>query len=811
MIKNSIKFAFRIFKKDKLFTLINILGLALGFAICILVLGYVEFEFSYEKHIENADNVYRLTAQEYRYKKKTRSSSRAPSRLAKVVPKAVLGINYAVEVITEPCLMRTDKIKLARQKVYWVGKDFFNVFKGILLQGNPETVLDAPLKMAITQSKAKALFGKEDPIGKVIKVNEGMPFKVTGIVKDPPANSHLKYEYILSLSTWVKYGWLYKDGYWGNLNYYTYVAIDDNVSKDLIKRTLNEFVLSHLNPKNSNGRKLEFSLQPIKDIHLNSNFSDEISVNGSKDQVYIVLGIGIAILLIVFVNFVNLSIAIGLKRFKDTGIRKVLGANQLHLRTQFFIEAFLLNSISLILSILIVAVSYRYLAYFFDIHFSFNSLLKPSFWIYGCLIFGFCIVVVGFYPAMVLSSTKVLTAIKGKIVGKQLSRNIVKNGLLVFQFSIAVFLIFGTFIVYKQVDFMKNADLGIETNQVLTLTSPTSYNTSWFDFNAIKIKHDQFNIFKNELLSNPNIKGVASSMHIPGEICGSSVTDVKVVGKEEVVGAKIDIQDVDEGFLPIYKAEFLSGNNFKENITQLKREVVLNEKARKAFGFKTNEDAVEQSIKMLNTIWKIKGVVKDFHIQSLSASIEPTVFPNRHPAYFGYYLVKIDSKNTKKTLDFIASTWKKMYPEDPFIPNFSDDFFKSQYVKNERFGKLFNALTLLAILVVNMGLIAMISFIVSDKLKELSIRRVLGANPKVIYFILSKGILKVTGIAIVIGLPLSYYFLNNWLQNFAYSIHLSVSDFVLSPLIIVSIALLNITYFVIKVLKKNPATIIREE
>ncbi len=810
MLKNNLKLALRFFNREKFFTTINIGGLALGFATCMILLGYVSFEFSYEEDIENVDQVYRVITKRSKNEKTIQEGAKGPDRLAQVAPDEVPSIDFATRAYYEPCLVRSEDKKYANQKVYWVDKDFLKVFKGSMIAGNPETALDGALKMVITKSKAYALFGNENPIGKTVKVNEGMPFEITGIVKDPPANTHFKYEYLTTLKTFVYYNWIPEKGNWNNNAYYNYIAASDTHSKKTIEQALNSLALSRVKPNENDGEKLEFIVQPIKDIHLNSHYSDEIEANGDLNQIYIIIGIGVAILMIVFINFVNLSTTLSIRKAKDTGVRKTFGASNYQLKFQYFVEAFLLNIIALLSAAILVLFSYSFIEDIFNISLSFAMLINPVFWLWAAVIFSICVFMVGFYPAFILTSVNVTTAIKGKIIKGKSSNTYIKKGLLIGQFCASIFLTIGAYVVYQQVSFMENYDLGINNNQVLILQGPTTLNAAWDDYDRVNFKTQKFNLFKQELLKNPTLKEVASCLNIPGQETRFGYNNVRLKRGEDIQ-SKIALWHVDEGFFPVYEVKILSGENFEKDEKRQKNEIVINDKARKLLGFSTTKDAIGETVILGNGEWKIKGVTANFHMKSLSESILPTFFANRHPNEFGYYLVKLSPKNLTKQIAFIKSKWQEIYPEDPYLTHFSDNYFNQQYIKHKQFGAIFNALTILAILIANLGLVAMISLNTTEKLKEISVRRVLGANNKAVFVLMSKTFINLILIAGCIATPIAWYFLKNWLNNFAYKIELHSTEFIIAVVLILTIALCNILYFVLKVLRHNPATIIREE
>lgn len=813
MIKNTLKFSLRIFKREKLFTSINIAGLVLGYTTCVFVLGYVLFEFSYESEISNSSSIYRVNTKRYLNEKKVYHAGKGPSRLGEVAVEKIPNLEAAVRVYNEICLVYTDEYKSATEKVSWVGKDFFKVFKGVLLIGDPETVLDGPLKTVLTASKANALFGKENPIGKTVKINEGMVFQVSGVVKDPPENTHFKYDYLTTLSTFVKYGWMSPKGNWNRNFNYTYVTIGNSASKEKVGNDLNALALLHVDPKKEKGQRLEFELDPIQSIHLNSHFADDFELNGNVSLLYIVITVGVLLLLIVFLNFVNLSTALVLKRTKDVGVRKTFGASKMELRAQYFVEALLLNFVAFVLAALLVLISKSYLEQLFQIHFSFKFLSNPISWLLLLVFFLGTIVLVAMYPALVLSSLNIVSAVKGKLNHANHTDSTVKKVLLTVQFTASIFLIIGAFVIYQQVNYMKNHDLGMDMKHVLSLQAPSTLNSGFRNKQARAIKERKFRYFKERLLKNSGIKNVGTSMVLPGQDVNRRVINkVQRMDTGEVFEGKMERRIIDESFFPVYGTGFLAGKNFLPSpVDKPRQDVIINDKARKLLGFKSASEAIGKMIHTYNPKLKIVGVVKDIHLKSLDESVEPTFFVNVHPWEFGYYLIKLDGVHVSEQINFIKSIWEDNYPNDPFVPEFSDHYFNQQYKSYEQFGIIFNALTLLTIFIANLGLLAMVSLSTTEKLKEIGVRRVLGASNKEVFKLMSIGFMRLILISGAIASPMVWYFLQNWLNNFSYKIVISPVYFLIGICSVILVALLNISFYAYKALRYHPVEIIREE
>ncbi|MFY0599550.1 MAG: ABC transporter permease [Cyclobacteriaceae bacterium] len=811
MLKNYIKVGFRSILKNRFFSSLNTLGLSIGFSACLLILGYVQFEHSYESHITNSNEVFRLNQYKYYQENLVSESARSPTRAAQVIPTDLAGVKAATRAYPEPCLIRYEDKGLANQNVYWVDEGFFNVFEGILIKGNPETVLDAPLKMVITESKAFALFGDENPIGKQIKVNEGMPFVISGVVQDPPINTHFKYEYLASISTFVHYNWISEIGHWNHAWAYTYTSLEHGKDANRIEDALNELVQANIGDLKEKEQNIVLKLQPIADIHLHSHFNDEMEANGDIKYVYIVIGIGLAILLIVWINFVNLTTSLSLKRVKDTGVRKTFGATKLQLISQHLTESTLLNTFALLLSILIVAVSTPFFESFFQVQLDLQILKNTNFWL-GCLgIFSMGVILAAFYPAAVVSSFNPITALRGSMLNGKKSGTLVRSTLLTFQFVAAIFLTVSAIVVYLQVDFMRSYDLGINVSQTLVLRSPTTYNTSWDNIEMINKKAVKYDAFRQELNKYPFVKKVASCRNIPGEKAVREWNSIVKASTGEELFHKFEFRPIDENFFDVYEAELLAGRNFEKHLTTRKDEVIINEHTQRLLGYSTPEEAIGEVIKHNQHPRRIIGVIKDFHLKGLSNPIAPVIFINLHPSEFGYYLVKLDGHDLSKTVAQVEDIWRSFYPEDPFYSFFSDAFFNNQYEKDVQFGRIFTFFTILSIFIANLGLIALASLAVSERLKEIGIRKVLGATMGHIMQLMSLSLIRLMLIATAIALPVAWYFLSGWLDNFAYHIDIPIAALAISSLIILGIALFNIGYYVLKVAGTNPVTILKDE
>jgi putative ABC transport system permease protein len=796
--------------KNRLYASINLMGLVSGIAASLLILGYINFETNYDHQYTNADRIYRIKYTKTDHNVQVISSVKTPSRLAQVAPLEIPGIQSACRIYPEPCLIRYKDEKMANQEVLWVDETFFQVFEGILIAGDPTTVLDGPDKMVITQRMATALFGNDDPIGQQLKVNEGMPFEVTGVVKDPITGTHLKYDFLNSMSTFVKYGWMQENGDWNGNWVYTYIATAPGTPPTQIQNGLNQLSERNFGFLREKGQDASMALQPIKAIHLNSHESDELQANGDIQYVYVMGAIAIAIMLMVWINFVNLSTALSLGKARSTGIRKAFGASRGQLVVQYLSESVFINFLAMSMAILLVCLCQAFFEQIMGVHLDFSMLGNLTFWLLMFGIFVLGVVLSAFYPAMVISSFRPIEALKNRVSSHSGSA-LVRQSLITIQFTAAIFLTVGTLVVYQQVNFMREHDLGANMDQMMVLRGPTSLNGAWDDQTSMQRKITRYDHFKKELLQYSFVEHVTSVFHIPGEDIRQKVDEVDREDTGETKRAVFNVSSIDESFFPCYQVELLEGTNFRRDLHEEHAHVILNEQAVRALGYISASEALGKTIRFHGSKWQIIGVARDFHQKALSEAIKPILFINKHPHEFGYYVVRVHSEDIQTTVSQVKAHWLKSYPEDPFHMFFADDYFNRQYQKDEQFGKLFTFFAILSILIANLGLVALTSFAMAQRMKEIGIRKVLGANLRHVVLLFFRRFITPIVLAALLAFPLLWFVLSDWLANYAY--HISINPFwmLLCALMIFLISLLNIGYYVSRLSTTNPAEILRDE
>ncbi len=796
--------------KNRFFTAVNLIGLTGGLSACLLILGYINFETTYDRQYAESESIYRVKYSKFDHDTQVVSSAKTPSRLAQVAPQEIPGIQAACRVYPEPCLIRHREEKLANQDVLWVDEPFFKVFGGILIQGDPATVLVGPDKMVVTERMAKALFGNDDPIGKQLEVNEGMPFIVTGVVKDPPANTHFKYDFLLSMATFIKYGWMEQTGDWYYPWTYTYMKANPGIPMDQIQAGLDQLGSRSFTFLKEADQDAALRLQPVHSIHLESHESDELEANGDLKYIWIIGGIALAIMLIVWINFVNLSTAISLSKSKATGIRKTFGASRSQLITQYLVESVLINLIAVILAVGLVRIFKTPFEHFIGIRLDFSMLTNSQFWLLAFGVFLLGIALSAFYPAAIVSSYHPIEALKNQVKGNSGS-GMIRQSLITVQFVAAIFLTVGTLVVYQQVTYMRTHDLGANMDQILVMRGPTSMNAATDDTLNVRRKINRYDHFRKELKQHSFVKHVTSAFRIPGEDIRHHTEEVL----REDTGVKMrggfKISQVDDEFFPSFEIQVLAGRNFERDLPEERIEVILNEQAAHDLGFGSAREAVGNTVSFWDQKWRIIGVVKDFHQKALSETISPILFVNRHAHEFGFYIVKLNSPDVRSSVSQVEAKWKEVYPEDPFVAFFADDFFNRQYDQDEQFGRIFTFFAFLSILIANLGLVALTSLSVARRMKEIGIRKVLGANVQQIIILISRSFLKPIVVAALIAFPIIWISLSYWLENFAYHIDLSPVWMLMCALVIFLISLANVGYYVSRLTTINPTEVLRSE
>jgi putative ABC transport system permease protein len=807
MFKNYLKIAFRNFYKHKSYSVINILGLAIGSACCILILMYMTDELSFDNYHEKGDRIYKVLSFST-MGTTTRQYASIPPAISPELVDSIPEVESSVRIYGPFELRAQNKNRdVELSELYWADPTFFKIFSHEFIQGNPETVFNNPDSIVISESLARRIFGTEDPLGKLISFEQfgSRALQITGLIRDVPRNSHFRFQAISPFQgiehlTGNSFP-LLADAFYSRNRLFTYLLLREDADMQAVEHKIGETAEAKWGELyKQKGTERSYPLQKLKDIHLKSKWEGEIAEQGNITSVILFSGIAIFVLLIACFNFINLSTARSSIRAKEVGMRKVLGSFKGQLIRQFLFESIFLALFSLILGILFVSISLpafnRLSGKEFDSSFLFNLPILAGF--LGIMIIsGFF---AGSFPAFVLSAFKPVQVLKGQL-GSTSKKSTFRKILVTVQFSISIFMIIGVITIIKQLNYIKNTSLGFNKEQMLIVPF----------FGRTENESDQrYEDLKERLKQNPGIVSVSFSTTVPGTFPGYEGFLPEGRSEEEIVRAATFTVGYD--FITTYGIELLEGRDFsKEFSTGADQVVLLNEKAARMFGWE--KDALGKnviSIRDNNIKLKIIGIVKDFHYSSLKLEITPVIL-RLDTSTFYQISARLRPENVQTTIAFIEETLKEM--EQGWESNyyFIDDRFKAMYPEENKVQEIFLAFGALAVFVACLGLLGLSFFTTEQRTKEIGVRKILGASVREIVLLLSGELTKWILAANILAWPLAYFIMRNWLRNFAYRIDMGVDIFILSGSMALIIALLTISLQTIKVAMSNPVHSLRHE
>jgi putative ABC transport system permease protein len=805
MIRNYLKIALRNLVKYKFISFINLFGLTIGLACCMLILVYILNELSFDKYNSKADNIYRVT----RNFRNPETGATTIDLCTVAPPFAPLLQNDFKEIkkVTRlwennTTLRYQDKV-FNEQRVFYADEHFPDVFDVTVLKGNATKALEDPYSVMLTEEMAKKYFGSEDPMNKMIKMNNRFSLKVTGIYKSLPANAHIHPGIMISFNTLkdtLIYGETRLRTNWGNNAFLTYLLMPGNFQPKSLETQFPAFLDRHIQDggKYKTSQWTSLSLQKLTDIHLYSHTDDEVEENGDIKRVYIFSAIALFILLIACINYMNLSTARSTLRAREIGVRKAVGALRKEIIIQFLAESVLISWMAMLLSLLLTWQAIPWLNKLTGQQLSMGILFNS-----GILATMFAIPFVvgifsGLYPALFMSSFQPVKVLKGlfKAGGASIS---FRKVLVTAQFAISIILIISTAVVFQQLHYMQQKSLGFDRDHIVTL----QYNRSL---------NDKFDAFRNDLTTNTNIKNAARSSRIPtGRLLDAMGTNINRGDSMVPVTADIKFVWTDREFISTYGVKVVAGRGFSKDFSTDSSGFVINEAAVKALGLKSNEDAIGKDIRYGNRTGKLIGVINDFHFESMHQKIVPLILFAPANSSYRAISIKITGNNIAAALSQVEATWRKFLPDIPFEYNFLDENFSRLYESEQRQGTLFTVFACVAIFIACLGLFGLSAFAITQRIKEIGIRKVLGASTTNIVSLLSKDFLKLVIVAAVIAFPVAWYVMNQWLQDFAYRINIPWWVFILAGILAAGIALFTISFQAVKAAVANPVKNLRTE
>ncbi|MFS4454720.1 ABC transporter permease [Maribacter sp. 2304DJ31-5] len=829
MFKNHIKIAFRFFKKNRLFTVINVLGLTIGIAAFLLITQYVSFERSYDKFQPGIEDVYRTTlSTNFESEAFETSATNHPAlgpamkadfpeveSYARMVDRKVLGGSAILSYKTPSGELIKSNIN--DFDLYFAEAALLEVFDIPLVYGNRETALKEPQTVILSESTAYRFFGNEEPVGKQLSINsDGSKVMVTGVFKDLPQNTHLNFDILVSFTSLNPE---YFNSTWVWPEFYNYIKLKSGTDPKTVNAKFPAFVQKYLSDiMHQYGFQAKFNLQPVSDIHLKSKLAKEMSVNSSEGTLTFLMIVAAFVIAIALINFINLSTAKSMERAREVGLKKVVGAQRGILVSQFLWESLIINFVAVLLAILLVGILMD----------PFNQLVglevlslatwgKSGVWLTILAILLVGGLLAGLYPAFVLSDFRPVQVLNGKFhqSGKGTS---LRKALVVTQFAVSIALISGTFIVYNQFSFMQNQELGFKADQNLVINAPMDVVDS--------IALQKIKVFKGEIERRPKINSATLTSEIPGKPFIMTTT-VRKKEDEAIDGSTGSVMEIDEDFLKTYGVDVIAGRNLvKEDMGNYYfrddsgsdpnvYHVLINRASAKALGFATPEAAINQKIVFkygpVDRTGEVIGVLEDYHQRSLESDYDKIIFI--YPTfYFGEYItVNMSGENVGATLADVEAQFNMLFPRDPFNYFFLDEYFNMQYQADLKFGTICLLFSILAIFIAALGLFGLGSHMAMQKTKEISVRKVMGATVGQALAIIPKKLLGLVLLSGAIALPIIYIITKKWLENYAFKIQMSIWMFLVPLLIVMVVAALSIISQSLRTALINPAESLRNE
>ena len=797
----------RNFSKHKSFTLLNVIGLSLGIAACLLILQYVKYEKSFDTFHSKANDIYRVQYNGWQ-------SGKLRFECAAAVPAVGPALKdnfpevmrftrlYPVSGVISYESPEYGLVSFLEEKMQITDSSVFEVFDFKLLEGNEAEVLSGPNKVVISQKAARKYFGDTNPIGKSIRWNGNRSFEVTGIFEDIPTNSHIKFDFMFSYQTLNDNTNNQSETSWGWYDFNTYVLLKPGTDVKSLQAKWDDFLYKTRGEDwEKYNRKQEFILQPILDIHLYANLLQESQPEerGDGDSVYALTFIALFVLIIAWVNYINLATAKSFDRANEVGVRKVMGAVQNQLIYQFLSESFLVNLLAAVLAVIMVWACWPFFAALSGRDIPISFMLQTDFWMLLLLLFGIGALLSGFYPAIILSSFKPVEVLKGKVM-RTAHGGLLRKSLVVFQFVASVVLISGLLVVYQQLSFMSNQNLGIDINQTLVIKGPGVTDSTY---------SEKMQSFKAEVLRIAGIKSMTASTNVPGdEIFWASGIRRLVGGPESSISGYT--VGIDQDYIQSFNLTLPAGRSFDLRFPNDTSSVILNRAMAEALDFDNPESAIGEKVIHGGDTMEVVGVLEDYHQMSLKEAVTPLVF-RYTPAFSRFYAFKINNNNYKDILSSIEGPWNTFFPGNPMDYFFLDQFFNRQYESERQFGQVFGIFTLLAIFVACLGLFGLASFMTIQRTKEIGIRKVLGSTVPNIVLLLSRGFIYLVLIANLIAWPLAWWIMDTWLQGFPYRIDINPLLFVGAGVGVLLIAFLSVGFQTLKAAMVNPAKTLKYE
>jgi len=809
MVKHFLKITLRNFIRHPSYSLINLTGLFVGLTCCILILAFVEYEFSFDRYHKHAENIYRILS-ETTINGVSSESATCPVRFAPTLVNDFPEVKQAARIT--PTVRRSfiyeDK-RFFESDVYYADQAIFDVFSFEFIEGDPTTALEAPYTMVLTENTARKYFGEANPVGKIMNWDNNSDYAITGVVRDPPPNSHFRFTVLASFNTFFSYDPRLAEYWWG-WNVPTYLLLQEGTDYKSFEKKFAAFNEKYLGEVlETRGIIMTNRLEPLKKIHLYSSVSGGLGGTGNIKVVYAFLSIATIILLIACINFINMTTSRFTSRAKEVGIKKIMGAGRRLLIVQFFSESAIYGFLALVIAMFLARLLLPFFNNLSEREIALNYIGLPWLTITLVTLLVLVTAISGFYPSLFLSGFSPIKVLKGRIIpgGETV---FLRSALVVFQFTVSIFLIIFTFIILDQQRYLRNKELGFEKDNVLVV--------------ALQNESVRFSLesFKEELSKINGVLGTGATSMVPGEMYLFNTT---IYPEGFTADQTITIQNflVDYGYFDAIGIEMVRGRGFSADITtDHSNGIVINESAAKAFqwedpiGKKVNVVSSLENNQTQTTQWEIIGVCKDFHNRSLYSVISPlfiNYISNEGPIENRprRLIVMLDGNDVINTVARIEEKWEEFFPEIPFYSFFLDEFYDSQHRAEEKLGKIFTIFSLLAIFIACLGLFGLAAYTTEQRTKEIGIRKVVGSTARAVIILLSRNYLRLIGVSNIIAWPVAFLIIRKWLQNYPYGTELSLIPFIITTLVTLLLAFVTVIYQSGKAALINPAETLKYE
>ncbi|MEM9830676.1 MAG: ABC transporter permease [Bacteroidota bacterium] len=818
MFRHYFNISTRVLLRHKFYSAINILGLAVGMGVALLICQYIHFELSYDQFHTDVDNIYRLTQETVRNRENQGAGVYTTYGLGPSGKENIPEVSDFVRIRTQaegPIVINPEtQTRSLEDEIWYVDSSFLQLFNFSLIYGDQSTALNKKHSIVITEQKARKYFGDTDPVGKDLRVSLGGlsgDYIVTGVLKTLPANSHLQFDFLIPLTFVLENYRFYSENDsegWGLADFVTYVKLHENGDINEVSEKLSQLMATHaIGDAEGASTDWKIGLQPITNIHLKSNFLRDIASHpGDIQNVQFFAIVGLFILLMAWINYINLSTARAMHRAKEVGVRKTIGAVRNQLVGQFMTESIIINVIAASLSIGVAFSVLPMLNNILGREMSFTVFQTIEFWWTFSLAILVGSLLSGLYPAFVLSSFNPLIVLKSSTGTPKRGFNL-RRGLIAFQFLISLLLISGAYLVYQQITFMKDQDLGIDMEKILILNGPRVFLETLEESGLTEESRQE--VFRNKLLTHHSITSFSLASSIPSE--GYFYTEsFRKAGTSEDTDQNASYVLVDSAFAHTYDLEFLSKATSYEKKKYPNQPAIVNEETVKAFSLGSAEEALHQ---ILINNWgdslEIVGVVKNIHWSSLKNAYTPTLFIFAN--YGGYFSIRMNLSDIQVSIAHIKSAYHEVFPDDPFNYFFLDDAFNQQYQADIQFRNLFSSFSILAIFIACLGLFALVSYSATLRIKEIGIRKVLGSSISNLMLLLSREYLILLAIAVVLAIPATIIGGRAWLENYAYKTEIGLDLLLIPGLILLFISVLTVSYRTYAAAKTNPAESLKAE